>query len=279
MMLRRYSTGCNRTPFRKTWDRWAFTLIELLVVLAIFGFLAAVSLPYVRDIGKGSAIRSAMHQLSQDLAYARQRAISDRAEVYVVFLPNVSRWKGFVWDPPALPPKQMEIATNLLNLQYRGYAIVALRRAGDQPGRGRFRYITEWKALPEGVFIPPSKFDERFLMPFKLNDETVELKPFSWIPGKIRFPTAEGIHVPLPAVGFDPEGRLILPGRNGEDELIPLCTGSVWPRRKGDEVGSLLPLDPDVIENPPGNWTNTYTIIRIDYLTGRARVERPKIKG
>jgi len=279
MMLRRYSTGCKRTPFRKTWDRWAFTLIELLVVLAIFGFLAAVSLPYVRDIGKGSAIRSAMHQLSQDLAYARQRAISDRAEVYVVFLPNVSRWQGFSWDPPALPPKQMEIATNLLNLQYRGYAIVALRRAGDQPGRGRFRYITEWKALPEGVFIPPSKFDERFLMPLMLNDEPVVLKPFCWIAGKIRFPDAEGIHVPLPAVGFDPEGRLILPGRNGEDELIPLCTGSVWPRRKGDEVGSLLPLDPDVVENPPGNWTNTYTIIRIDFLTGRARVERPKIKG
>jgi hypothetical protein len=36
---------------------------------------------------------------------------------------------------------------------------------------------------------------------------------------------------------------------------------------------------PVVEERPPGNSTNAFNLIHIDWLTGRARVERQQIGG
>jgi hypothetical protein len=35
---------------------------------------------------------------------------------------------------------------------------------------------------------------------------------------------------------------------------------------------------PQVTETPPGNSTNIYNIVHIDWLTGRAQVEQPKVQ-
>lgn len=251
-----------------------FTLVELLVVMAIFGLLAAVALPYLKDIGKGSAIDSAMRQLVQDLAYARQRAVSDRANVYVVFLPGVASWQ-FPWAAP-IDPRLKQTATNLLDGQYRAYALVATRRAGDQPGRGRFRYITEWRRMPQGVFIPPPVFTPGWSKQVELQNEFNEkIWLGTFAPCQVRFPSTDGIELILPAVGFDPQGRPLATGSN-QDVFIPLCQGSIMYRR--DANGALVPEEPDMLENPPGNWLTTYTFIRIDRVTGRTRVERPQVK-
>ena len=65
----------------------AFTLVELLVVIAIIGILAASSMPAIRSLMQSNTIASANRQILDDLAMARQSAISGRRTVYLVFVP------------------------------------------------------------------------------------------------------------------------------------------------------------------------------------------------
>ncbi len=86
------------------------------------------------------------------------------------------------------------------------------------------------------------------------------------------------MRVALPCIAFDYQGRLV--GSDGEtlldqDEIIPLAQGSIFYGRTG--TGE-LDWNPDIRENPPGNSTNNFNRVRIDRLTGRARVERLEIK-
>src|SRR5688572_22600434 len=64
----------------------AFTLAEMLVVLAIIALLAALALPAIRGNTEAVAIRAAAYQLVEDFSFARQKAISQRSTVAVVFL-------------------------------------------------------------------------------------------------------------------------------------------------------------------------------------------------
>src|SRR5216110_3223149 len=59
------------------------TLMELLIVISIIGLL---SLPALKGFNRSNLIASANRQLLDDLAQARQRAISDRTTVHVVFV-------------------------------------------------------------------------------------------------------------------------------------------------------------------------------------------------
>ena len=61
------------------------------------------------------------------------------------------------------------------------------------------------------------------------------------------------------------------------DEYIPIAKGSVLYAR--DPVSkTFLFNSPDVLEMPPGNSTNSYNIVHIDRLTGRAVLEFQKMQ-
>ena len=238
-----------RTSHSIDFEKRAFTLIELLVVIGIIGLLAGVGLATVGNLSKSSDLSTANRQLIDDLAYARIKAINDRTTVYVVFIsPEILKkpWSA----------KEAGEIKKLLDLQYSAYALFAKRSLGDQPGPGNARYITDWKTLPEGTFIPTNKF--RFALPGAYVPGPVMERPLAHY--DIPFPNATNATLKLPCIAFDYLGRLTQAG----DQFIPISKGTI--------ILSQTPLTvaPEVIETPKNNYTNN-PVVQIDWLTGRAR--------
>ncbi|MBI3849542.1 MAG: prepilin-type N-terminal cleavage/methylation domain-containing protein [Verrucomicrobia bacterium] len=242
----------------------AFTLIEMLVVIAIIGILAAIGLPAMRGFGKSNALTAAVRQLQDDVSLARQRAISGHTDVYLVFIPpSIANFP----IASLTDVNNRKVFTNLVSGQYTTYALFSSRSVGEQPGRSNPRYLTQWKALPEGMFIAASKFAfYNSAMPDYTRAYPTN-RPFP-------FPLATNNTTPLnlPYIGFDYQGRLI----SGRDEIIPLARGSILYDRNPD--GSLVIGPADVKETPPGNSITSSNQIHIEWLTGRARVESQPVQ-
>ena len=243
--------------------RSAFSLIELLVVIGIIGILAAIGLPALRGLMGGNAVDAAKRQLIDDLALARQRAMNERTTVYVLFV------------PPGLEslPQSKQSVTNLLHLQLTSYALFTKRSVGEQPGMVRPRYLTEWRHLPDGIFIPEFKYDSKAL--FLTNDFFRGLPVtnllYSTNPRNSNLPLSNTI--PYRYLAFNAQGQLEGPPMRDaaigkRDEIIPLAKGSIFYDAKNGGV--------DVQPTPPGNYSNNW--IRVSALTGRARAQQPEIR-
>ncbi len=250
----------------------AFTLVEMLVVLAIIGLILALSLPNIRSMSEGRTMEGAARQLLDDLAYARQHAIANRSTVVVLFLsPEVQ--DAAVIDPfdsfYSAPERD-----NILQLQagaLNTYSIFAMRSAGEQPGRGTQRYLTEWRTLPDKVFLPEAAFTGTLSNGFfGINANSLQFP----------YPTGRsGRAMALPYVAFTSMGRCLPVDGNGtpktdapRDVFIPLAGGSILYTRDATN-GALATWSAQ--EVPVGNSTNN--VIHIDWLTGRARLERPDV--
>lgn len=265
---------------RMRWDSAArrrsrvasFTLIELLVVMAIIAILAAVGLPAIKGFGKGTGMAGAQRQLLQDLGMARLSAINGRTTVYVVFVPtNIVTL--FVGQTDVRILRQL---TNLISGQYTAYAFLAKRTVGDQPGRENPYYLSEWKRLPQGILIPPNKFTlsnpNQLITDPSLSSFPPEYR-HAFSTNALPFPSTSS-NSPRPTlscIAFNSQGQLA----SGRDELIPLAEGSVFFAK--DNLNAYAAGPPDIVMKPPDNYTNRF--IRINWLTGRARVDeftRPK---
>jgi hypothetical protein len=161
------------------------------------------------------------------------------------------------------------------NLQYNGYALYAERSLGDQPGPGTARYLTDWRTLPEGTFIPTNKFDVAVAAEPQRLTIPLLLRPFFYDPpsqARFPFPNIGDRKIRLPYIAFDYLGRLTKP----EDVIIPISKGSlIFPQESRDRQKQIT-LDPaEVIETPKGNFTNN-PVVRIDWVTGRARTINPE---
>jgi prepilin-type N-terminal cleavage/methylation domain-containing protein len=257
----------------------AFTLLELLVVIAIIGILVAIALPNLGNF-KLNTMAAGTRQMLDDLARARQLAISQRTTVFMVFVPP-----GF-WTRPGFVPALQQPAFKLLDKQYVGYTFVSLRSLGDQPGQRTSRAYNTWRTLPDGIIIHPDKFGttpprdpvmwvtNRMANP-ALN-EVYAISPFHYT-NSIPFPLDTNIY--LPYIAFNHQGQLVDAAENlvPEDELIPLGLGSVNIPRDPNTKLPLTTVLPTVTETPVGNSTNQFNLVRIDKITGRARIVRQEI--
>jgi prepilin-type N-terminal cleavage/methylation domain-containing protein len=269
--------------------RRAFTLVEMLVVIAIMGVLAALAVPALKNFGHSDAMTAAAQQMLDDVGRARQLAISQHTTVYMVFVP------ADFWGNMNAAQLAMPATANLCGEQLVGYTFMAYGALGDQPGQHQWHYLAQWQTLPDGTFIDTNKFNFNLIGPVSSVSQPLFLQWNTDYPHSdqnaiyaftnlvaVPFPTADVIPaawISLPCIAFNYLGQLTFDGQTmaGRHEYIPLARGSVSPSI--DPVSRVLQLNPpQVSELPPGNSTNTYNIIDIDPLTGRATAEQPKIR-
>jgi prepilin-type N-terminal cleavage/methylation domain-containing protein len=281
-----------------------FTILELLVVITIIGILAAAGLPAIRGMTKSNALVAADRQLLDDLGYARLRAIADHTTVFVVFVPtNVASLSISPSGNATNDAAANTVLSNLWSRQYTTYALVSMRSVGDQPGVQTPRYLTDWRSLPNTVYIATNKFFDMTSVglapPFftlAVGNQSPQI-PFPF-PNATSY-TQNAFY--LPYIAFNYQGQLCY-RTNGQDvaviqtggnihEYIPLARGSLMYSLDGN--GNVIPSSPDIQETPVGNayytyYTNAfnglpftnapdagkvYNQIHIDPLTGRPRVE------
>ena len=241
-----------------------FTLLELLVVMVIIGILAAIGLPAMKGIGQANLTAAANRQILDDLGFARLRAINERTKVFVVFVPPTLLQK---MDQVGGNTQELRSLTNLISGQYTAYALLAERTVGDQPGRSTRRYLTDWKPLPDGMLFAPYKYSDNAAARRHPNDY---LRTFAT--NAFPFPNSKSALFTLPYIGFNSQGQLL----SGHDEVLALARGSIFNPR--DNRGQLLRAAPDVQLTPPGATTNNFQFVRINWLTGRVKMELPELK-
>ncbi|MSU35818.1 MAG: prepilin-type N-terminal cleavage/methylation domain-containing protein [Pedosphaera sp.] len=313
-----------RSPAAVSRCAGAFTLIEMLIVIAIIGTLAVISGPALKGLGKTNARSAAQRQILDDLGFARQSAVKNRTTVWMVFVPpngqpnaggsmisqqyQVLSRSGFfsALTGPYDPLKQVVLRsfTNTVVSQLTGYTIISRSGVGDQPGRARFKYLTDWRTLPDGMIFPSFLFNRfsgpQFPAPLKQYPNYLGMST-NWL--GLPFPTLVDHPVEnlydrqfvsdkdfdgggLPAIGFGPNGQIVM-GPPGEpmnrttrkggmpptDVYLAIAEGSVFVPKLSDGRFDLS-IAPDSVETPKDNWTNS--IIRISNLTGRARLIKPE---
>jgi prepilin-type N-terminal cleavage/methylation domain-containing protein len=299
--------GCLNLRFESQNQR-AFTLLELLVVVSIMGILAAVGLPMLKSFGQSTITKNAIQQLQSDLAFARQKAISERTTVYVVFVPPTivdpsldTQVKNA--QPVTERPRVLQQYLSLCKRPYASYALFTDRNVGSQPGQRNPRYLTEWRSLPENTFVATNKFInlmansatknawvKQYTNRFDVNRAyLLPTRPFAHrnfpVPNA-RSTNASGVRIewPMPYVAFDAQGKLFwhleqdlndkLLGQKLQSEFIPLARGSVFVTTNAG--GVYQPAD--VMENPPGNSSNLFNVLNVNWLTGRVRLEKPELR-
>ena len=249
----------------------AFTLLEMLVVLVIIAMLAALALPAIRGALESRAIDSASQQLLEDVSLARQKAISSRSAVALVFISDAIFRNGEVPLANA-DAEELKAIRRLKAGAFTHYAFYQFRRVGEQPGRSSAGYISEWKALPDKTFLATNNsfsvldlsIGVRFPFPFtRSGDDPSPIQP--------RFPY----------LAFDANGRSIEFGNSGSsfditptgDRDISIARGAVFYARD-PSTGDLINNNLELQEIPPLNATQN--VIHVDGLTGKGQWVKPK---
>lgn len=150
-----------------------FTLIELLAVVTIMAIILVAAIPIFQSMGKRDLGATAA-QLRTTLRLARQYAVTQRQDVFVVF-----------------PDNSADCSTNDVDKLLRAYAVMMTNSVS-----GGYEYITDWKYLPQGIYFDDSP-----------NPTASLWKPTHVTPSPFPFPTSGGTPRNMPHICFRPNGR------------------------------------------------------------------------
>jgi len=289
--------------------RRAFTLTELLVVVALIIAMLMILLPALQSFQRGRIEASANTQLVADMNNARHRAIISGSPVYVVFFPLYSDLHNAILrengeemrDGFVRNDIDSDIASNnLLGGQLISYAFHSEGGAGDQPTyNGSIAsirsksYLSEWKRLPQGTFIPRGQL----LKLWALNKYAEDLAGADggWtkdasgnryyaprpraMNNRLDDPS-ENHKLPLPYIGFGPHGQLLgvepakynsetkeLELQNDDYFHLEIATGTVLPPQKNPDTKFFSLQDADHAEERQGY--SKYNRVQLNTLTGR----------
>ncbi len=115
--------------------RSGFTLIELLAVMAIVAMMMGLSIVGFQSVSRGASMRGSLAAVRSTLGLARQHAITNLKDTYVVFLDQNTGYGNI---------------ERLKPMANRGYAVFEVDP--DIPTLGG-TFITEWRELPTGVIF------------------------------------------------------------------------------------------------------------------------------
>lgn len=179
-------------------NRRGFTLAELLIVMGIIAVIFAIAVPRFEDIGRGGKMRAALNELRSTLALARQWAIANREEVFVVL-------------PDDFSGVYTGLSTNEYAKALRSYAIYTRNRG----------YIKDWTYLPRGVY-----FVDNYNSALASNRTGSCINPNRNVfrsstiysgAQAIPFPTATSPTKNINALRFSPQGWALESGTGGTD--------------------------------------------------------------
>ncbi|HMP77374.1 MAG TPA: GspH/FimT family pseudopilin [Kiritimatiellia bacterium] len=163
-----------------------FTLMELLVVIGIMAIMFALAVPQFVDIGRGGKMRAAINELRSTLALARQWAIANREDVFVVL-------------PDDFAAVYSGLSTNEYVKAIRSYAVYSRQRG----------YIKDWTYLPSGIYFVDQNNSQQSSRPspcIDANRNVFRQQTVYASPNGIPFPRATDPAKQLNALRFTPQG-------------------------------------------------------------------------